>query len=141
MDDILADTLTFGRLESWLFGIFAGLAFTLSVVGIYGTITHEVELRTRDIRVRMALGSTRRRVLGQVLSRIGLLMVTGLAFGWALTFALRNVLAAVIELHGARDAGLLLAITALLGLCGMAASLWPARRASSINPTEALRAE
>ncbi len=141
MNGIVAETLTFERLEGWLFGIFAALALTLSLVGIYGTVSHEVELRTRDIGVRMALGSTRGRVAGGILTRISLLMAGGLAAGWLLTLALRRVLAAVVELHAAQDAILLLAITVLLGLCGIAASLWPAHRASSINPTEALRAE
>lgn len=141
MDDILADTLTFHRLESWMFGIFAALALTLSLVGIYGTITHEVELRTRDIGVRMALGSTRSRVAGQIVTRVGGLMLVGLGAGWVLTLALWKALAAVVELHAGRDAALLTGITLLLGICGILASLWPARRASSINPTDALRAE
>ena len=141
MDDILAETLTFERLESWLFGIFAALALALSLVGIYGAISHEVELRTRDIGVRMALGSTRVRVVVQILGRVSLLMGSGLAAGWLLTFGLRKVLAAVVPFHAAQDAAVFVGITALLTMSGIGASLWPARRAASINPTEALRAE
>ena len=141
MHDILEDTLTFERLEGWLFGIFAGLALTLSLVGIYGTVSHEVELRTRDIGVRMALGSTRVHVVTQVLARVGWPMAEGLAAGALLTFALRKVIAAVVEWHAAQDTAIFVGTAALLALCGVAASLWPARRAASVDPTLALLSE
>ena len=141
MTEVVSESLVFERMQNWLFGIFAGFALLLAVVGVYGLISHDVELRTRDIGLRMALGSTRGRVVGQIVGQVGVLMSGGLAVGWLLTLATRKVLAAVVELRGAQDAGLLLGITALLGMCGVAASLWPARRASSINPTEALRAD
>ena len=141
MTEVVRESLVFQRLENWLFGIFAAFALLLAVVGLHGLITHEVELRTRDIGVRMALGSTRARVGALILKRVGLLLCGGLAAGWVLTLAMRQLLAAVIELHPGRDAVFLLAITALLAVCGLAASLWPARRAASIQPTQALRAE
>lgn len=141
MDDILGEVLTLEHLESWLFGIFAGLALTLSLVGLYGTITHEVELRTRDIGVRMALGSTRTRVAAAILQRVALLLLAGVTAGWLLMLALRKVLAAVVTLHPERDGWLLAGVTLVLALCGIAAAIWPALRAASIEPTEALRAE
>ncbi len=141
MDQVIAETLTFERLESWLFGIFATLALAISLVGIYGMIHHEVELHTRDIGVRMALGSSRGRVLTGVLRRVAVLMVVGLGAGWALTFALQRVLASLVELHFARNADLLLGITAGLGVVGLLASLVPARRAAAVEPMQALRAE
>ena len=141
MREVLDDQLTLERLESWLFGTFAALALLLSLVGIYGTVAHEVELRTRDIGVRMALGSTRARVVRGILTRVATLMLGGVVAGWALTLALRRVLASVVELHPAHDFALLAAITAVLTLAGLAASLLPARRAATIDPIEALRTE
>ncbi len=141
MQDIISDTLIFQRLMSWLFGIFAGLALTLSLVGIYGMVHHEVELRTRDIGIRMALGSTRARVVLQILRRVAVLMLGGIALGWALTLAMQKVLASVIELHPAHDAAFLIALTLTLALIGVAASLLPARRAATIDPMQALRTD
>lgn len=141
MREVLDDQLTLERLESWLFGTFAALALLLSLVGIYGTVAHEVELRTRDIGVRMALGSTRGRVVKGILSRVTALMLVGVGAGWVLTLALRRILAAVVELHPAHDVLLLTTVTLVLTLAGVAASLLPARRAATVNPIEALRTE
>ncbi len=141
MRDVLDDELTLQRLESWLFGTFAALALLLSLVGIYGTVAHEVELRTRDIGVRMALGATRSRVVRGILVRVATLMLLGVAAGWALTFALRRVLGAVVELHPTHDFALLAAITLILTIAGLTASLLPARRAATIDPIQALRTE
>jgi hypothetical protein len=141
MAQVVSDSLVFERMENWLFGIFAGFALVLAVIGIYGLIQHEVELRTRDIGIRMALGSTRAAVVRQILGRVAWLMAGGVALGWAITLAAQKVLASVVELHAAHDAALLLAITITLGLVGLASSLLPARRAASIDPMQALRTE
>jgi putative ABC transport system permease protein len=141
MSQVVTETLTFQRLESWLFGIFAALALTLSLVGIYGMVHHEVELRTHDIGVRMALGSTRGRVMREILQRVAVLMLIGVSAGWLLTLALKRTLSSVLELQAFSNAGLLLALTLALIFFGIAASLLPARRAASIEPTQALRAE
>jgi predicted permease len=141
MHQVIAETLIFDRLETWLFSIFAALALLLSLVGIYGMVHLEVELRTRDIGVRMALGSTRARVVGQIVSRVARLMAAGMALGWLLTFALQKAIASVVELHARHDALLLTTLTAALGIIGIAASLLPARRAASIDPMQALRSE
>ena len=141
MTDIVSESLVFERMENWLFGIFAGFALLLAVIGIYGLTSHEVELRTRDIGVRMALGSTRARIVREILMRVVALMLGGIALGWALTLALQRVLASVVELHAAHDAALLASLTLTLAVVGVAASLLPARRASTIDPIEALRGE
>ncbi|WP_263373938.1 ABC transporter permease [Granulicella aggregans] len=141
MHEVIAETLTFERLESWLFGIFAALALVLSLVGIYGMVHHEVEVRTREIGVRMALGSSRGRVVRNILSRVAMLMSVGVAVGWALTLALRSVIASVVELNAAHDALLLGTLTLGLVVIGILASVVPARNAASIDPMEALRNE
>lgn len=141
MHEVIADTLTFERLEGWLFGIFAGLALLLSLVGIYGMVHHEVELRTRDIGVRMALGSSRGRVMRDILARVAMLMMAGIVAGWILTIALRKAISSVVELNAAHDALLLTLLTMALVAAGLLASLVPARNAASIDPMEALRNE
>jgi predicted permease len=141
MAEVVAESLVFERMENWLFGIFAGLALTLALVGLYGLISHEVELRTRDIGIRMALGSTRERVMAQILLRVAILMATGIAVGGVLTLALRNVLASVIEMRVAKYPWLLVGLALAMALFGICASLLPARRAASIDPMQALRAE
>ena len=77
MTDSVSKALTFERLENWLFGAFAALALLLATVGLYGLISHEVEVSTRDIGVRVALGATRTRILGLVYRRVGLMFLTG----------------------------------------------------------------
>jgi putative ABC transport system permease protein len=141
MIEVVRDTLVFERLQGWLFGIFAAFALLLAVIGLYGLINHEVELRTREIGVRMALGSTRERVLGQVLGRVALLLLAGVGTGWVLTLALRRLLAAVVEMHTVHDVALIAVLSLGLATIGILASILPARRAASTEPMQALRAE
>ncbi len=141
MDEAINERLTFERMESWLFGIFAAFAVLLACIGLYGLISHEVQLRTREIGIRMALGSARSSVMMQVLRRVALLILGGTAIGWLLTLASGKVLASVVEIHAARDLGLLAGISAGMILVGVLTSIAPARAAASIDPMEALRAD
>jgi putative ABC transport system permease protein len=141
IDEIVADQLVMQRMESWLFGIFAFLALLLAVVGLYGLISHEVELRTRDIGIRMALGATRGEVFGLVLRRVSLLLVIGITTGLAITVAAKHLIAAVAIIHFAHQAGLLAFLVLILAAAGLLAALLPMRRAASIDPMQALRTD
>ena len=141
MDEAIDERLTFERMESWLFGIFAAFALLLAAIGLYGLISHEVQLRTREIGIRMALGSARSSVMMQVLRRVALLILSGTAIGWLLTLASRKILASIVDIHAAQDIGLLAAISVGMILVGILTSLAPARTAASIEPMEALRNE
>jgi hypothetical protein len=141
MTQVVNETLVFERMQGWLFGIFAAFALLLAVVGLYGLINHEVELRTREIGIRMALGSTRGLVMSGILRRVAVLMVVGVSIGWVVTLALRKLLAAVLVMHATNDLVLLAGLTATLIAVGVLASVAPARKAATVEPMQALRTE
>jgi predicted permease len=141
MSEIVSDQFVMERMESWLFGIFAGLALVLAVVGIYGLISHEVELRTHDIGIRMALGASREGILGSILRRVLVLTVAGVAIGLGLAFVARKWLASIILVQSGHQATLLVLLSAGLVCVGLLAALIPARRAMSIQPMQVLRTE
>jgi putative ABC transport system permease protein len=141
MEEIVAEQLVMQRLESWLFGIFAALAVLLAIVGLYGLISHEVEMGARDIGLRMALGATREIVFALVLRRVAILLTIGIGVGLALTFAAKKLIAAVAVIHFAHQAGLLAALGATMALVGLLAAAIPMRRAAAVEPMRALRME
>ncbi|HEX4008041.1 MAG TPA: ABC transporter permease [Acidobacteriaceae bacterium] len=141
MEEVIANQLVMQRLESWLFGIFAALAVLLAVIGLYGLISHEVEMGTRDIGVRMALGATRGGVASLVLRRVTILLAVGIGVGLVLTFAAQKLIASVAVIEFAHQAGLLALLAATLAVAGLLAAAIPVRRAASIEPMRALRME
>ena len=141
MTEVVAETLVFERMESWLFGIFAALALALAMVGLYGLVNHEVEQATRDIGVRMALGATRNNILTMVLRRVALMLAAGTVAGLLLTLIARKVIGMVIYFEAEKEAGGFLLLALALVVAGLVAALIPAARAASIEPMRALRAE
>jgi len=141
MREVLDDVLTFEHLENWLFGIFAALAMLLALVGLYALVSHEVELSTREIGVRMALGATRAAVLASVYGRVGLMLSGGVIAGLLITAAVQKLMTAVVTIHLAKDAGVVFGLAAGLLIAGLVAVLVPAKRAASVDPMVALRYE
>jgi len=141
MSEVVAETLVFERMESWLFGIFAALALVLAMVGLYGLVAHEVEQSTRDIGVRMALGATRNGILAMVMRRVATMLVAGAVAGLVLTYAARKVVGMVIYFDAQKEAGEIAVVTLTLIAAGLLAALIPAVRAATIEPMQALRSE
>jgi len=141
MDDQLSEDLVNNRMESWVFGIFAGIAAFLVATGIYGLLIQEVVSNTRDIGVRMALGASRGVIARLMLKRITILLTVGLGIGLLLVIAVRRLVAGVVAIQLASDGGVIAAVVTLLVLIGFIAAVGPVWRAASIDPMQALRSE
>ena len=141
MTEVVSETLVFERMEGWLFGIFAGLAFALALVGLYGLVSHEVEQSSRDIGVRMALGATRSRILSMVMTRVAWMLAAGTIAGLVLTFVVRKLIDMVIYIDAQKEIGGFVLTALVLVVAGMVAALIPAARAASVEPMQALRSE
>jgi predicted permease len=129
------------RSSAWLVGGFAALALLLGVVGLYGVIAYSVSQRTREIGVRMALGAQRASVYQLILREAGLLTLLGIAAGLACSIGAATLIRSLLFGVKAWDLSTLGTVAGVLGVCAMLASYFPARRAASVNPVEALRAE
>ena len=141
MDAIVAQAVGQTRLMMWLLGIFAGVALLLASIGIYGAVAYSVAQRTTEIGVRMALGAQTRDV-PQLVVRQGMAPVlSGLAIGVVATFGLGRLVAAQLYQVSAHNPLLLMAAATLLVITALFACLLPARRATHVNPVQALRAE
>jgi len=141
MDEILNEALVTNRMEGWLFGLFACIAVLLAAVGIHGLLMQEMVSRTRDIGLRMALGSTRIGIARMMFVRIAILLGIGLGSGVAMTLLLRRAVASVVLMEPGRDGAVVAALVALLAAIGLLAALGPIRRAASTDPMRALRTE
>jgi predicted permease len=129
------------RLFSRLAVGFGLLAAFLVATGIYGTLAYRVQRRRGEIGVRMALGATRATVLGMVLRESLWIALAGVAAGLPLCFAVSHLLRRQVYGLDALDPVSFLAATAVTLSVVLCAALLPARRAASVNPTEALRSE
>lgn len=129
------------RSSAVLVGGFAGLALLLGVVGLYGVIAYSVSQRTREIGVRMALGAQRGSVYGLVLKEAGWLTAFGIVLGLICSLGAATLMSKLLFGTRSWDVPTLASVAVLLGLSALLASFFPARRAASVNPVEALRAE
>jgi macrolide transport system ATP-binding/permease protein len=129
------------RSSAGLFAGFAGLALLLGAVGLYGVVAYSAGQRTREIGIRMALGAQRSAVYGIVMRQAGLLTLAGLAIGLVCSVCASIFMQKMLFEVQAWDPMTLAGVALLLGISSLVASFLPARRAASVNPTDALRAE
>src|SRR5881398_1421394 len=141
MNTILNNVLVTERFGAVLMGTLAISGLILASIGLYGVMAYAVKQRTGEIGLRIALGAQRKHVLalfigeGMKLTFLG--VIIGLIAAWAATRLLVSLLFGL----GATDATTFCAISVLLGLVGLIACYFPARRALSVDPVIALRAE
>ena len=140
-DALVGQLLLPQRLAASLLTLFGALTLVLAAVGVYGVIAYAVGQRTREIGIRIALGASRRRVVGDVLGRGAWLVVAGVAIGLALTLAAGRVVAAFLFGVSADDPLAVGGSALLLALVALLATYLPARRASRVEPSAALRSE
>ncbi|MEQ8331518.1 MAG: ADOP family duplicated permease [Longimicrobiales bacterium] len=141
MTDRVDSRLAQRRFYTTLIGLFAGVALLLAAAGIYGTISYFVARRTRELGIRMALGSGGRGVVRLVLRRGVRLAIWGVALGLVGVWASTRVLESLVYGMGPVDALTLVAGCLILGGTAVAASGVPALRAVRISPVSALRTE
>jgi predicted permease len=139
--EIMAQALGQAKLMMVLLGVFAGVALLLATVGIYGAVAYTVEQRTGEIGVRMALGAQTRDVLQLILTEGMRPVVFGLIIGLAAALALGRLIASQLYQTSAHNPLVLAGTMSILGIAALLACLFPARRASLVNPVDALRAE
>jgi len=141
MRDEASATVNRERLLAWLAGVFASLGLAMAVIGLYGTFTYAVTRRRAEIGVRMALGAERSDILGMILREVAIILTIGTMAGLAGAFASGRMLQGLLFSTSAHDPGMLaLALTSVIG-AAVLASLFPARRASRVDPMVALREE
>jgi len=129
------------RAGAALFSIFGGLALGLAVVGLYGVKSYSVARRTREIGIRMALGAQAGAVLKMIMREGSIMLLSGVAIGLVLAIATAKILSGILYGVGALDPIAFTVAPLVLITAALIATWLPARRATQINPVQALRAE
>jgi putative ABC transport system permease protein len=141
MEENIGDSLASRRLTMTLLGVFAGLALALASIGLYGVMALIVSQRTRELGIRFALGANRGDVLRLVLGQGAVLVGLGLAAGLLGAFIAGRALKSVLYNVASLDSATMIGATLALSLVAFVACFLPARRASLVDPIEALRME
>jgi putative ABC transport system permease protein len=139
--ELMASTHTSPRFQAMLIGSFALVATLLAAVGLYGTMTHFVERRRRELSIRIALGANRNGVMRMVVGRGMRLTMAGLTVGTMGTLFLTRTLTSLLYGVEPNDPATLLLVGVVLVVVSIAACVIPACRAISVDPVAVLRAE
>ena len=141
LTDALHGALSQTRVRTLLVGIFSLMALTLSAIGLYGVMAYMVSLRTREIGVRIALGAAQTQVLAEIVRSGIVLAAAGVIAGIAIAAAMSRFLTKLLFGIPPTDALSYLAAASVLFTVALIACLIPGRRATAIDPAQALRAQ
>jgi putative ABC transport system permease protein len=141
MDQVRNEVLANDRFTVILFASFAAVALLLAAIGIYGVMAFSVAQRSHEIALRMALGSSRNRMIGHVVKEGLLLACIGLSIGLLGAYFVGRAMRAMLFGIGAIDVSAFGTVGVVLLFAALLACYLPARRAASANPMDALRGE
>jgi ABC-type antimicrobial peptide transport system permease subunit len=141
MEDLVGDTLVSRRATMAGMSLFAALALVLAGAGIYGVLSYSVAQRTREFGIRMALGASRTVLIGQVLWRGATLALSGVGVGLLLAPILTRFISTQLFGVGSLDPTTFVAAGATVVALALLACWVPARRASAVDPVQAIRAD
>ncbi len=139
MERVYAEALLQQKIGAWLFGIFAALGLLMAAVGTYGVVSYATSQRTREIGIRMALGTTRWDIVRDVMGRGAILVGAGLILGLLMAFLATPQLSGVLTEVSPRDLETLGTVALLLAVVATLAVFLPTRRATRVDPMIALR--
>jgi len=140
-DETISAAVAERRFQTILLCLFAGVAFSLALIGVYGVLSQTVAQRTAELGIRMALGASQSSILALVLRQAMGLMAAGVVSGLLLALGLSQYMKSLLFGIEPHDWGSYVVAIALLAAVGMVVSLVPARRATSVDPMVALRYE
>ena len=141
LDEYVSDSVSTPRFNTTLLTLFAAVALVLTVVGLYGVMSYSVAQRTNEIGIRMALGAQTRDVLRLIVGQGFRMVVIGLVIGLAGAYGLTRLMASLLFGVGAKDPVTFAIVAPVLALVALLACYLPARRASKVDPIEAIRYE
>jgi len=141
MRERVADSAALPRASTTLLALFAATALLLALVGVYGVIAYGVTQRTREMGIRVALGARPREILRLVMGQGMAPVVAGLGLGLMSALAGSRVVRSLLYEVGPADLLTYILVTAAVLVAATAASYWPARRATRVDPIVALRSE
>jgi putative ABC transport system permease protein len=141
MDEYISATVAAPRFNATLLIIFAAVALVLTIVGLYGVMSYSVAQRTNEIGIRMALGAQTGDVLRLIVSQGFKLVLVGLGIGLAGAFALMSIISSLLFGVTWKDPLTFVIVAVLLALVALLACYIPARRATRLDPLNALRYE
>jgi putative ABC transport system permease protein len=141
MSERVRESLWVRMTYSSMLAFFAGVALTMTLAGIYGVISYAVSQRTNEIGLRIALGAQRANVLALILRHGLLLAGVGIGSGLVAALALTRLMKTLLFTVSSTDPFTFVVVPLVLGSVTLLACLFPARRATQVDPVEALRCE
>jgi putative ABC transport system permease protein len=139
IEDIVSKEIAPWRFSAWVFALFAALAFTLSMLGLFSVVSLDVANRRQEFAIRIAMGATPRQVVGGVFRSAGTRAAIGIAGGLALAAVATRSLAGLLFGVGLEDYVTYATVTTLVAMVVLVAAYLPARRAGASDPLALLR--